>query len=59
MPIVRIELWTGRDKATKEKLIRNVTQTVCEAAKCPPEAVTVVITDIDKENWGQAGTQAS
>jgi len=58
MPIVRIEMWAGRDKETKKKLIEKVTQTVCEVIKCPPEAVTVVIQDVPKENWGQKGEQA-
>ena len=58
MPIVRIELWPGRDTATKEKLIKKITQDVSEIAKCPTEAVTVVIQDIPKENWGIAGEQA-
>ncbi|OGC11716.1 hypothetical protein A3K48_04390 [candidate division WOR-1 bacterium RIFOXYA12_FULL_52_29] len=57
MPIVRIEMWAGRDKETKAKLIQEVTKTVCEVAKSPPEAVIVVIEDIPKENWGQNGKQ--
>ncbi len=59
MPIVTIGLWSGRDNAVKEKLIYNVTRAVCETVNCPPEAVIVVIEDIPKENWGQAGKQAS
>lgn len=58
MPIVRIDLWPGRDKATKEKLIQKITQVVVETVKCPAEAVTVVIEDIPKENWGMGGKQA-
>ena len=58
MPIVTIGLWAGRDKKVKEQLIKNVTQTVCDTTGCPPEAVIVVIEDILKENWGQAGQQA-
>lgn len=42
MPIVRVEMWHGRDEEP-----------------CPPEAVIVVIDDIPKENWGEAGKQAS
>ncbi len=59
MPIVRIGMWAGRDGATKEKLIQNVTRTVCDTVGCPPEAVTVIIDDIPKENWGIAGKPAS
>ncbi|MDD5382400.1 MAG: tautomerase family protein [Candidatus Margulisbacteria bacterium] len=59
MPIVNIGLWAGRDKNVKAKLIENVTKTVCDTVGCPPEAVIIVIEDIPKENWGQAGKQAS
>ena len=59
MPIVRIEMWAGRDKDLKKKLIENVTKTVCETVGCPEHAVIVVIDDIPKENWGQNGKQAS
>jgi len=58
MPIVRIEVWSGRSKETKKQLIENVTKTVCDTVGCPPEAVIVVIEDIPKENWGQSGKQA-
>lgn len=50
-------MWVGRDKETKKKLIANLTQTVCETLKCPPEAVIIVLEDIPKENWGQGGEQ--
>lgn len=59
MPIVTISLWTGRDKEVKKQLIHNVTKTVCDTVKCPPEAVIVVIEDIPKENWGIGGKQAA
>ncbi|MBI5400160.1 2-hydroxymuconate tautomerase family protein [Candidatus Saganbacteria bacterium] len=58
MPIVNIGLWSGRTKEVKAKLIEKITQTVCETVNCPPEAVIVVIEDVPKENWGQAGKQA-
>lgn len=58
MPVVKIEMWAGRDEKAKDKLIQNVTKTVCETIGCPPEAVTVIINDVPKENWGQAGRQA-
>lgn len=59
MPLVKIEMWAGRPAETKKKLIENVTKTVCDTVGCPPEAVIVVIDDVPKENWGQAGKQAS
>ena len=59
MPLVRIDMYPGRDEATKEKLILKVSQVVAETAKCPVEAVNVVIQDIPKENWGFGGQQSS
>lgn len=58
MPIVKIEMYPGRDTKTKEKLISKVSQDVAEIAKCPIDAVTVVIQDIPKENWGFGGIQS-
>jgi len=58
MPIVNIKMYPGRDKETKKNMIEKVSQTVAETAKCPVEAVTVVIEDIPKENWGFEGKQA-
>ncbi|MFH1826144.1 MAG: 2-hydroxymuconate tautomerase family protein [bacterium] len=59
MPLVKIEMYPGRDKETKKKLIEKVTQDVAEIAKCPEAAVTVVIQDIPKENWGFGGKQSA
>jgi 4-oxalocrotonate tautomerase len=58
MPIVKIEMWSGRNKELKGKLVKNVTDTVVKTLNCPAEAVTVVIYDVPKENWGQAGKTA-
>jgi len=59
MPIVKIDLWSGRTEELKENLIKKVTDVVVEVCKCPKEAVTIVIDDIPKENWGSAGEQHS
>jgi len=59
MPLVRIDMYPGRDKNVKEIMIKEVTKTVATTAGCPKEAVTVVIQDIPKENWGFGGKQSS
>lgn len=59
MPIVKIEIWKGRNEETKEILIRNVTKAVSESINCPPEKVIVIIEDSPKANWGIGGVQAS
>lgn len=59
MPIINIGMWAGRDKEIKKQLIEKITSVVCETTGCPAEAVIIVIEDIPKENWGQAGKQAA
>ena len=59
MPIVRVEMWTGRTVAQKKELARVITDAVVNIAHTTPEATIVVFEDIERENWAQAGTLAS
>ena len=79
MPVVKIDMWSGRDEKQKEAIIKKVTDAIVEMSEtfyqkvsehaqkhlvfdtcgCPKEAVTVVIDDIPKENWGSGGEQHS
>jgi len=59
MPIVRVEMWTGRTHAQKQELARAITELVCDIAHTTPDATTVVFEDIDRENWAQGGVLAS
>ena len=59
MPVVRIDLWNGRDKEKKKELIEKVTSAVADAIGCPIEAVQVIINEVDKDNWGMGGAPAS
>ena len=55
MPLVEIKWWAGKDNATKAKTIELVTDAICEACGCGPDAVTVTIQDFDKAGWGKGG----
>jgi len=59
MPVVRIDLWKGRDKEKKKELIEKITSAVADAIDCPIEAVQVIINEVEKDNWGTGGTPAS
>lgn len=59
MPIVRVQMWTGRTKAQKAELARVITDAVVNIAQTTPEATFVIFEDTDKENWAQAGVLAS
>ncbi len=51
MPIVRIEIWSGRNQEMKRDLARAITDVMVAAVGCPKEAVTILFEEIPKENW--------
>ncbi|MCK5233415.1 MAG: tautomerase family protein [Candidatus Aenigmarchaeota archaeon] len=57
MPIVNIESWP-LEKEKKPVMIRKITEVFTEMG-IPAQAVTVVIHEIELENWGIAGEQHS
>lgn len=59
MPIVRIEMWTGRTEAQKKELTRVITDAMVNIAHTTAEATIIVFEDIEKENWGQNGRLAT
>lgn len=59
MPIVRIELWPGRTQAQKRELARQITEVVCNVAQTTPEATIVIIEEVAREHWAQAGRLAA
>ena len=59
MPIVRVEMWTGRTQSQKAELARVITEAIVTIAHTTPEATTVIFDDIAKENWAVGGVLAS
>jgi len=55
MPVVIIKMLEGRSEMQKRQLIKLMTENICSTCSCPPDAVTVIIEDIRKQNWGSAG----
>jgi len=59
MPLIRVEMWEGRKPDLKRKLVKEITKVMTDNLNCPKEAVTVIINDIPKHNWGIGGELAS
>lgn len=59
MPILRVETWAGLSKETKRDLIESLTREAVRILDCPVEAVSVLIDEIPKDNWGAAGELCS
>ena len=59
MPIVRVEMWTGRTDRPEEGAARVITDAMVNIAHTTADATIIVFEDIAKENWAQSGTLAS
>jgi 4-oxalocrotonate tautomerase len=57
MPVVEVLMWSGRTRDQKRKIIKGITDVFVKEG-VSPEAVTVILQDIDKSDWGMAGKPA-
>ena len=58
IPVVKIDMWSGRTPEQKKKLIEGITDAFIGIGT-PKEAVHIIINDVSKENWGTSGKPAS
>lgn len=54
MPVIEVKMWEGRDEKMKAKIISGITN-VFVSIGVPASAVTVLLTEYSKCNWGQEG----
>lgn len=59
MPYISIETFAGKTDEQKKHLIEEVTRAVTSSLGVPKEAVWIVIKDIPKTSWGEAGRPCS
>ena len=55
MPIAMLYLLEGRDRETKERVIREVTGALERSLGSPPEKIRVILQEIPSESWGVGG----
>lgn len=55
MPVVQIHLIQGRSVEQKRMLVKKITEAVCESVNVPAESVHVMLTDMKREDYGDAG----
>lgn len=59
MPVIRVEMFTGRSIDQKRTLVKELTEGFVKSCGGTPESVTVVITDVEKSDWGSGGVLSS
>ncbi len=55
MPTIHVEMFEGRTKEQRQKLAKELTDATCKALGVQPDSVQIILTDIKKENWAEAG----
>ncbi len=55
MPLIQINIIEGRTAEQKERLIKEVSETVSDVLDAPMETVRVMINEMPPEYWGIAG----
>jgi 4-oxalocrotonate tautomerase len=59
MPYVQIDMIEGRSTEQKREMAKRITEVISETAKCPKQAVNIVIRETKKENIATAGVLKS
>ena len=59
MPVVTIQLLSGRSKKQKTKIAKAVTDALVDVAGARPQGVQVIFADIEKDDWANAGVLMS
>ena len=59
MPVVRIDMFEGRDRETKEELVKSITAEMVRITGCGAASVNVIINNVAKDDWGLGGELAS
>lgn len=57
MPVIDVHMWAGRTQEQKKNIIKGITDVFVKEG-VPAAAVTVILHDIPKEDWGTAGKSA-
>ncbi len=55
MPVVTVQMWTGRTREQKRALVRAITDAMVQHAGAKPANLQVILQEVPKENWALAG----
>jgi 4-oxalocrotonate tautomerase len=55
MPVVTVQMYTGRTSQQKRALVRAITDAMVQHAGAKPDNLHVILQEVPKENWALAG----
>ena len=55
MSLIQVQMFSGRTPEQKRNLVRALTDAFVQTVGSTPDAVDVILTDIDKSDWARGG----
>jgi 4-oxalocrotonate tautomerase len=55
MPVIQITMSQGRTVEQKRELVQVLTKEIARILKTKEESIRILIYEVSKENWGNAG----
>jgi 4-oxalocrotonate tautomerase len=55
MPVVQVNLKSGRTVEQKREIVRRMTDVLVEVCDAAEERVHVIINEVDEDSWGRGG----
>ena len=55
MPVVTVDWYSGFGLDERRALTRAITDSVVAVTGCRPDAVTVIIRDVERDHWARGG----
>ena len=55
MPFIRVDWFPGRSLDQKRELADVLTREFARIAKCKPETINFIFSDVNREDWGRNG----
>ncbi|MEK8025944.1 tautomerase family protein [Pseudaquabacterium rugosum] len=55
MPIIQVQMLTGRSHAQKQELSDVLTRETARITRCAAEDIQIVITEVPRANWALGG----
>ncbi|WP_071524417.1 tautomerase family protein [Pantoea sp. A4] len=55
MPMIRVEMLTGRTEAQRIELVEALTRETARIAKCPAADIQVIVSEVERTHWAVGG----
>ena len=59
MPVIQVDMFAGRTLEKKRELVKALTDAFVTVTGGKPQSVQVILRDIEKHDWGVAGSLCS